>query len=151
MRRTLREQGEISVLGQRVRLRMSVGVHTGTFHFFLVGRTHRELVVTGPGFTETAALEGAADAGQILISPATAAAIRSGLVGEAKGPGFLLRRAPDVAARAAAAFAAPTRTTDLATCVPHALQAVTGQRDRARAPAGHDRVRPLRRHRRDDP
>lgn len=122
MRRTLREQGEISVLGQRVRLRMSVGVHTGTFHFFLVGRAHRELVVTGPGFTETAALEGTADAGQILISPATAAAIRSSLVGDAKGPGFLLRRAPEVPTRAVA-FAPPVLTTDLAACVPHALQA----------------------------
>ncbi len=123
MRRTLREQGVISVLGQRVRLRMSVGVHTGTFHFFLVGRAHRELVVTGPGFTETAGLEGAADAGQILVSPATAAAIRSSLVGDAKGPGFLLRRAPDVPARDAVEFRPPVVATDLTTCVPRALQA----------------------------
>ena len=40
--------------GSHVQLRMSVGVHTGTFHFFLVGGSHRELVVAGPGWTGTA-------------------------------------------------------------------------------------------------
>ena len=37
MRRALREVGRLTVLGQRVALRMSVGVHSGIFHFFLVG------------------------------------------------------------------------------------------------------------------
>ena len=64
MRRALRERGPLNVLGQRVRLRMSVGVHTGEFHFFLVGGSHRELLVTGPGISETAALEAAADRGR---------------------------------------------------------------------------------------
>ena len=27
---------------------MSVGMHSGQFHFFLVGDSHRELIVTGP-------------------------------------------------------------------------------------------------------
>ena len=31
-----------------VRLRMSCGIYSGDCHFFLVGSTHRELVVTGP-------------------------------------------------------------------------------------------------------
>ena len=42
--------GAASSAGQ-VRLRMSVGVHSGEFHFFLVGdpEIHRELIVAGPG------------------------------------------------------------------------------------------------------
>ena len=35
----------------RVTLRMSVGVHSGPFEFFLVGSSHRELVVAGPAAT----------------------------------------------------------------------------------------------------
>src|SRR6188768_2878603 len=36
MRRALREVGRIKVPGSHVQLRMSVGVHTGTYHFFHV-------------------------------------------------------------------------------------------------------------------
>jgi class 3 adenylate cyclase/tetratricopeptide (TPR) repeat protein len=125
MRRTLRERGALEVLGQKVRLRMSVGVHSGNFHFFLVGRSHRELVVTGPGFTETAGLEAAADAGEILISPATARAIPASLVGAEKGPGRLLRRAPHVNGDRSVAFPALTLPAgvDLASCIPAGLRA----------------------------
>ncbi len=124
MRRTLRERGPLSVLGQQVRLRMSVGVHTGEFHFFLVGRSHRELMVTGPGFTETAALEAAADAGEILISHATAGAIRESLVGPPKGPGRLLRRAPRLPGPGPAAYRAPELDLDidLSRCVSAGLR-----------------------------
>ena len=48
MRRSLREVGRIDLPGAKVQLRMSVGVHTGSFHFFLVGSSHRELIATGP-------------------------------------------------------------------------------------------------------
>ena len=125
MRRTLRERGALDVLGQNVRLRMSVGVHTGEFHFFLVGRSHRELVVTGPGFTETAGLEAAADAGEILISTATARAIPASAVGPEKGPGRLLRRAPAVDHDPNVAFPALElqADVDLATCIPAGLRA----------------------------
>ena len=74
MRRALRTVGRLTVLGQRVSLRMSVGVHSGDFHFFLVGGSHRELVVTGPAASTTVTMEGTADAGQIVVSPTTAAA-----------------------------------------------------------------------------
>jgi len=96
MRRALRTVGRLTVLGQKVSLRMSVGVHSGDFHFFLVGGSHRELIVTGPAASATVEMEGTADAGQIVVSASTAAALRPGLLGEAKGPGFLLRRAPEV-------------------------------------------------------
>jgi len=96
MRRALREVGRLTVLGQRVALRMSVGVHSGLFHFFLVGASHREFIVAGPGARTVVTMEGTADAGKIVLSPKTAAALRPAVVGAAKGPGLLLRRAPSV-------------------------------------------------------
>ena len=94
MRRALREVGRIEVPGSHVQLRMSVGVHTGTYHFFHVGGSHRELVVTGSGWTGTVAMEHVADAGEILLSPEIAAKLPPRCVGEPKGPGFLLKREP---------------------------------------------------------
>jgi class 3 adenylate cyclase len=96
MRRALREVGRMTVLGQRVALRMSVGVHSGPFNFFLVGDSHREFIVAGPGASTVVTMEGTADAGEIVLSPSTAAALRPAVLGTAKGPGFLLRRAPAV-------------------------------------------------------
>ena len=122
MRRALRTVGRLTVLGQKVSLRMSVGVHSGDFHFFLVGESHRELVVTGPAASTTVAMEGTADAGQILVSPATAAALRTGLLGEAKGPGFLLRRAPEVPADSFVPFEPIPPGVDILHGIPVALR-----------------------------
>jgi len=58
MRRALREIGKLETSGGRVQLRMSVGLHSGTFHLFLVGGSHREFMITGPGATQAAAMEG---------------------------------------------------------------------------------------------
>ena len=91
MRATLRRIGTFTTTAGKVTLRMSVGAHTGVFDFFLVGDSHRELIVAGPAATETVAMEGAASAGQILLSPALAAALPKGSRGRAVGPGFLLR------------------------------------------------------------
>jgi class 3 adenylate cyclase/tetratricopeptide (TPR) repeat protein len=96
MRRALREVGRLIVLGQKVSLRMSVGVHSGLFNFFLVGESHREFIVTGPGASAVVEMEGSADAGEIVISAATASALRAGLVGAAKGRGHLLLGAPSL-------------------------------------------------------
>ena len=73
-----------------VRLRMATGVYTGPVHFFVVGTTHRELVVTGPATTETVRLEDAAEAGEVLLSAATAAALPEDAVGEERGEARLL-------------------------------------------------------------
>ncbi|MGH2725842.1 MAG: adenylate/guanylate cyclase domain-containing protein, partial [Actinomycetota bacterium] len=97
MRSTLRSVGNIVTPAGRVKLRMSVGVHTGTFHFFLVGDDHRELLVTGPAATRTTLMEQTADAGEIVVSGETAACLPAGCLGAAKGEGTLLRAAPDVA------------------------------------------------------
>lgn len=83
-----------------VELRMSTGIYSGTCHFFLVQSSHRELVVAGPAATETIQLEDAAGAGEVLVSPATAAAVGPGwLAGERGGAALLkLDRDPDAAA-----------------------------------------------------
>jgi class 3 adenylate cyclase/tetratricopeptide (TPR) repeat protein len=75
----------------RLHLRMSVGVHSGTVDLFLVGSSHRELVVAGPSTTAVAEMEAAASAGQILLSPSTAALLPPEAVGAPLGPGYLLR------------------------------------------------------------
>jgi class 3 adenylate cyclase/tetratricopeptide (TPR) repeat protein len=95
MRRTLREVGRLRTSGGQVTLRMSVGVHTGSFHFFLVGEAHRELLVTGPAATRTVEMEHEATAGQILVSPETASLLERTTLGAPTGSGILLSRAPE--------------------------------------------------------
>src|SRR3954452_804880 len=97
MRRTMADVGRLTTSAGRVTLRMSVGIHSGAFHFFLVGSRHRELVITGPGATAAAHVEGTAEAGEIGLSPQTAALLDPRYVGAEKAPGVhLLRRAPAV-------------------------------------------------------
>ena len=124
MRRALRTVGRLTVLGQKVSLRMSVGVHSGEFHFFLVGGSHRELIVAGPAASAVVTMEGAAAAGEIVISPATAAGLRPGVVGEAKGPGFLLRRAPVVPQSSSVRFEPVNPRADVLPGIPLALREV---------------------------
>jgi class 3 adenylate cyclase/tetratricopeptide (TPR) repeat protein len=94
MRRTLREIGSIETSAGKVILRMSVGIHSGTFQFFLVGESHRELMVAGPAASRTVLMESTAGAGEILVSHDTAAALPAKTLGQAKGEGVLLRREP---------------------------------------------------------
>ena len=65
MRDRLRKEGRFPTSAGMVRLQMSVGVHSGDVHMFLVGTSHLELIVTGPAVTRTVEMEGAAKAGQI--------------------------------------------------------------------------------------
>jgi class 3 adenylate cyclase/tetratricopeptide (TPR) repeat protein len=94
MRRALRDIGRLPGPGSRIGLRMSVGVHAGDFHFFLVGESHRELIITGPGASRTVEMEAVADAGEIVVSSEMAGALPGGLFGPRKGAGRLLRREP---------------------------------------------------------
>ncbi len=97
MRATMRQVGRLETSVGRVTLRMSVGIHSGTFHFFLVGDPdhHRELIVSGPAASRTAEMEAQANAGEIVISAQTAALLEPRVVGEASGEGFKLRSVPD--------------------------------------------------------
>jgi class 3 adenylate cyclase/tetratricopeptide (TPR) repeat protein len=121
MRRALVEVGRLTVLGQRVTLRMSVGIHSGRFDVFLVGASHRELVVTGPAASATVSMEAAAVAGEILVSEQTAAALSSSDLGPAKDGGRLLRRAPAVSATSATPRDPVDTAADLSRCIPVAI------------------------------
>jgi class 3 adenylate cyclase/tetratricopeptide (TPR) repeat protein len=106
LQRVMTRVGSLRTSVGRCRLRMSVAVHSGDFEVFLVGSSHRELLLTGPAATVTAGLESTADAGDVLVSPATAALLPAGTAGPAKGAGFLVRatpRAPTAVPRAAEA------------------------------------------------
>jgi class 3 adenylate cyclase/tetratricopeptide (TPR) repeat protein len=91
MRASLREARTLPTSVGRVNLRMSVGIHSGTFHLFRVGDSHRELLITGPAATTTTRMEQTADAGEIVISSDTASRLPADAVGAAKGDGRLLR------------------------------------------------------------
>ncbi len=95
MRRRLREVGRSRAGEHPVVLRMSVGVHSGLYGMFVVGGSHRELVIGGPAASTVVSLEAAACSGQILISPDTARALPRASVGQPVGPGRLLARAPE--------------------------------------------------------
>jgi class 3 adenylate cyclase/tetratricopeptide (TPR) repeat protein len=122
MRRELRDIGSIATPGGRVALKMSVGVHSGEFHFFLVGDSHRELMITGPAATQTVLMESTADAGEIVVSAETAAVLPPGVLGSAKGPGFLLRKDPPGIAPERRETEAVPRTEDMVPCIPTAIR-----------------------------
>jgi len=101
MRARLREVGRLKTTAGNINLRMSLGIHSGDFDFFLVGdpALHRELLVTGPAASETARLEGIANAGQIVVSGTTAALLGPEVLGEQVDEhGWLLRRSPTTTA-----------------------------------------------------
>ena len=91
MQRTMGEVGVCETSAGRVTLQMSVGIHSGEFDFFLVGDSHRELIVAGPAASRTVEMESAANARQILLSPETASGLDKSNRGRAQGPGILLR------------------------------------------------------------
>ena len=134
-----------------VRLRMSTGIYSGICHFFLVESSHKELVIAGPAATATIRLEDEADAGEVLVSPATAAAVGpEWLAGERGGAALLtLDREPDAAAppvvedadRAGLGAGARAVRAGRASL----LSAARGRR--GGASAGHGRLREVRRRR----
>ncbi|HEY5873920.1 MAG TPA: adenylate/guanylate cyclase domain-containing protein, partial [Ilumatobacteraceae bacterium] len=100
MRRELRRASDIVTSVGRLSLSISIGVHSGQFHLFLVGAPHRELVLLGPGTTEVVACENAARAGEIVISGATASGLPRGSARSRDDGALLLRwrTAPTAAA-----------------------------------------------------
>jgi class 3 adenylate cyclase/tetratricopeptide (TPR) repeat protein len=90
MRRVLRKVGRPRTSAGAVQLRMHAGLHSGRFHFFLVGDEHRELLVSGPAATRTVEMEATSEAGEIVVSPETAALLPDDVLGDAKGDGRLL-------------------------------------------------------------
>ena len=94
MRSTIRRVGRISAAGTQIVLRMSAGVHSGAFQMFLVGKSHREFMIAGAASSKVVQMEAAASAGQVLVSPPTAATLPRRALGAHAGPGVLLARSP---------------------------------------------------------
>ena len=122
MRRTLRDVGKVNVLGHKVSLRMSVGVHSGSFHFFLVGGSPRELIVTGPAASMTVGMESTAEAGEIVVSASTARALRTSVLGATKGEGVLLRRSPPGKSVSQVSLDPVSPAIDLSGCISPAIR-----------------------------
>ncbi len=111
MQRVMRRMGRLKTSAGPARLRMSVGIHAGSFHFFLVGERHLELLVTGPGATATARMEALAEAGEIVVSPALADHLAPGMLGASKQDGFLIASAPRVSPSPESEIAKPAGAT----------------------------------------
>jgi class 3 adenylate cyclase/tetratricopeptide (TPR) repeat protein len=94
MRARLREVGRVTAGPASVTLRMSQGIHSGAFHLVLAGESHREQVIVGAAASAVARMEKSASAGQILLSPDTAARVPRRCLGSGKGPGVLLSSRP---------------------------------------------------------
>jgi predicted ATPase/class 3 adenylate cyclase len=121
MRDSLRALGPLRTSVGDVELRMHVGVHSGTFDFFLVGRRHRELIVAGPDAARTVEMEDTAEAGEIAVSYATAAFLDPVDLGDRKGAGTLLASPPAVALAGIPEIPDITDL-DLLGCVPQTLR-----------------------------
>ncbi|HKE80483.1 MAG TPA: adenylate/guanylate cyclase domain-containing protein [Solirubrobacteraceae bacterium] len=123
MREALRAAGPLETSAGEVALRMSQGVHSGEFHLFLVGESHRELVVTGPATSAVVTMENAANAGDILLSPSTAERLPEACLGSAKGPGVLLAAAPAVGPAPMDDLDGAVPDEDIAGCLSTAIRA----------------------------
>jgi class 3 adenylate cyclase/tetratricopeptide (TPR) repeat protein len=119
----IRTTGEMMSSVGPVTLRMSTGIYTGDCHFFLVEGTHRELVIAGPAATATIALEDAAEAGEILLSKRTAAALEPEWVGSSRGDGRLLLELPEREVAPRAEAPSPEVSDELELYVPEPLRA----------------------------
>ena len=92
MRTALREAAGTPTSVGRLSLSMSVGVHSGDVALFLVGSPTRELLILGPAASATAQAEKVANAGEIVVSPATAARLSPGSTRPRADGELLLRR-----------------------------------------------------------
>jgi class 3 adenylate cyclase/tetratricopeptide (TPR) repeat protein len=122
MRATLRSIGRLDTTAGKVVLRMSSGVNSGSFHFFLVGESHRELIVAGPAASRTVLMESTATAGEILVGRDTAAALPSKVLGQPKGEGILLRSGPATLSVQHDDVEVPLSSIDISTGIPVALR-----------------------------
>ncbi len=136
MQRRMRAIGKLRTSAGLVRLRMSIGLHSGRFHFFLVGNRHRELVLAGPDATETVAMEGIAQAGEVVVSRSTAALLAADTIGTARNAGFLLAGEPVTASRGSPPVPEVLKL-DLALCLPE------GVREHLLAGGGDPEHRPI--------
>jgi class 3 adenylate cyclase/tetratricopeptide (TPR) repeat protein len=91
MRQTLKRQRRTTD-GRRVRLAVSIGIHSGDFDLFVVRDKHDELIVSGAGSSATVDAEAAASAGEILLTASAAAELPAAWLGQVTEDGVLLAR-----------------------------------------------------------
>ena len=76
MQAVMSREGRVHTSRGSVRLRMSVGIHSGETDYLLVGNDdHRELLLIGPSAGVVTSMEKAAGPGEIVVSTATAEAL----------------------------------------------------------------------------
>ncbi len=121
MRAALRESAAVRTSVGRLALSMSVGVHSGDVHLFLVGAPTRELLILGPGASATADAEKTAEAGQIVVTPETAARLSPGSTRPREDGALLLRRRRAHTQAPGAGPPPPGDPALLATLFPHEL------------------------------
>jgi class 3 adenylate cyclase/tetratricopeptide (TPR) repeat protein len=97
MREALAALGPPQTAEGPIELRLHAAIHSGSFDFFLIGGVHRELVIAGPAVTRTVELEDAGEAGEIIVSAETAAALEPEVLGGEKAGGRLVVAAPEAA------------------------------------------------------
>jgi len=90
MRSVLKEAEDYETSVGRLRLRMSVGIHSGKVQLFRADGSHHELVIAGPSATTTTAMEKIAEAGEIVISSRTKSLLPDGSAPVGKHEGWVL-------------------------------------------------------------
>ncbi len=78
LRSALRTATRIPTALGQLELTASTGVHTGAVDAVLAGHRHREVALVGPAVSRLLDLEGAAVAGEVLVSPETASRLPDG-------------------------------------------------------------------------
>jgi len=126
MRAALRDAQEVQSSVGRLHLRMSVGIHSGAVNLFMVGASHRELLISGPAASQTVKMEQTAQAGEIVVSLATASALPSSMLGARKGVGFLVRSRRVVDEGPGPLPRVPVPRATLEACLPVALRTHLG-------------------------
>src|SRR3954469_8463851 len=122
MQRVIDRVGRLHLSSGTVILRMSVGIGTGTFHFFMTGSVHRELLIAGPAMTETLQMEAIADATEIGITETLARRLRPACIGPRKEAAIRLASAPE-AEPGRSPDVGDVSMIDIASCIPVATRA----------------------------
>ena len=91
MRRKPAELGALSTSVGPVRLKLSMGAHSGRFLFLVTGEDSRVVMLLGPDATRVVRLEQRATAGQLCASPELARAVPDAFGPEDGGAHLLLR------------------------------------------------------------
>ena len=123
MRDHLAEAGRIAVDDTSITLRMSQGVHSGHFHFFMVGTEHYEMLPVGPAWTRLVDIQHGAEPDEIAVSTDTVSHLPPECVGPGKGDAFLLMHEPAGEWKDLPIHARPTLPSEiLQQCLPSAIR-----------------------------